>query len=434
MTPIEIGILIIILLFILLIIRLPVGISLIVAAVFGNTLLTSPGPALTQMGAQVVEVTQNHNLAVIPLFVLMGVFLTKTNIGAALYDLMNYFFGQRKGGIAATTFGASVMFAAVSDSVCTTESSLTPASVREMKNHKYEEGFATGITNFGVSMGMLIPPGIALIVYGFLVDESISALILAGIIPGILVAILLMLTILIVVKLKPKLAPEAIKEKIPFPWQALKFVWIVPFIFLIVFGSLYRGWTTPVEAGAIGAFASLVFSLLTKQMTVKLFVDSLVSSAKTTGMLFFIIIGGSMFSIFLTRSLIPSALSQWFTTFDVAPIIIMLFLLLVYAVLGLFIDKLATLVIMTPIVYPIVISLGYNGIWFGVMTIIMLMAGLRIPQAVTGNLAKLSVDGASSKKIFAAQLPFLIPLLVAFIIIAAFPLIATSLPSMMRGW
>jgi len=372
-------------------------------------------------------------LSVVPLFVLMGVILTKANLGESLYDLMNFFLGRRRGGMATATLGASAIFGAVCGSVIAAASTLAAACVPEMRKHKYDEGFAAGVTSVGAAMGMVIPPSTSLIIYGFLTEESIGQILMAGILPGIMTTFLLMLTVPIVIKSKPHVAPEARKEKIPFPWHALKYVWAVPFIFLAVFGGIYLGWTTTTEAGAIGAFTSLIFAMATRRMSVKTFIDSLVVSAKVTGMVFFMIIGGSVFGMFLTRSLIPLAMTNFVAGLDVAPFFIVMFFLLVYTAMGPVMDEMATLVIMTPIVYPIVVALGYNGIWFGVMTIMMLMTGLLMPPVGIVSLVAASVTKVPSMKVFVSQWPFWITFIIACILIAVFPDISLLIPRMMFG-
>ena len=433
MSPVEVGVLGIIALFILLLIRVPVGVSMIIVSAIGASVLTAPGLALTKLGSDAVRITQNQALSVIPLFVLMGIFLAKANLGAALFDLLNYFLGRKKGGMAIATLGTSALFGSVCGSVLAATTTLTAAAVPEMRKHGYDPGFATGVTAAGAAMGMVIPPSTALVIYGFLTEESVGQVLMAGILPGVLIMILLMLTVPIILLIKPNYAPKPNKEKTPFPWQSLKYVWAVPFIFLAVFGGIYMGWTTTTEAGAIGALSSLLFAVATRQMSFKAFIESAISASKVTGMVFFMIIGGSVFGMFLTRSLIPLTMTRYVATLDVAPFFIMLFFLLIYTFLGIFMDEMAILVIMTPIVYPIIITLGYNGIWFGVITIMMMLEGLLSPPVGIVTLVASSVAKLPSTKVFIAQWPFWVTLNLAAIIVIAFPVIATIVPSMMFG-
>ena len=431
MTPVEIGVIGIIALFALLAIRVPAGIAMIVVAAIGNSMLSSAGPALLKMGSDLIRTTQSQTLSVVPLFVLMGIFLAKADLGVHLFDLLNYFVGRRKGGMATATIGAGILFGSVSGSCIAASTTLASACAPEMRRHNYEEGFSVGICAVGACVGMVIPPSSALVVYGFLTEESIGQVLMGGIIPGLLTGSLLMLTVPIVVRLRPNMAPKATLEKTPFPWKTLKAVWGIPVIFLAVFGGIYLGWATTTEAGAIGAFSSMVFALLMRKLSLKVFINTLTEAAKVTAMVFFMIMGGNVFGVFLQRSLIPMALTDFVATLDIAPVFMILLFLLVYTVLGLFMDEMATLIIMTPIAYPIAISLGYNGIWFGVMSIMMLLTGTVSPPVGIVTMVSSAVSKVSSTKVFASQWPFWITLIISCIIIASFPGISMLIPNLM---
>lgn len=431
MTTIEIGIIGIVALIVMLMIRVPVGISMIVVAIVGNMLLTSPGPALAKLGSDVVLTTQNYSFSVIPVFVLMGLFLTRANLGADLYEVLNYFVGRRKGGMAIATIGAGAAFGAVCGSVIASVSTIASVAVPEMRKYKYDPGFAAGVAAAGSTLGVVIPPSTALVVYGVLTEESIGQVLIAGIIPGLITMLILMITVIIVLALKPKLAPEKITGKIPFPKDKMKYVWAVPVIFLISIGGIYGGIFTPTEAGSVGACLSLVFALITRKLTRKGFWDAIKSSVRISAMVFLILIGGTMFGAFLTRSMIPRTLSDFILGLNISPFFVMLLILLIYTIMGTFMDEMATLVIMTPIIYPIIISLGYNGVWFGVMTIMMLLSGFLTPPVGVVTLVAASITKVPAGKVFAAQWPFWIALIVACILFAAMPGIVTFLPGLM---
>ena len=433
MTPVEVGVIGIVGLIVLLILRVPVGASMIIVSAVGNVLLTSWEPAMLKVGSDLVRVAQNQTLSVVPLFILMGIFLSKAHLGSALFDLGTWFLGRLRGGMAIATLAASAMFGAICGSVVAAASTLATVCIPEMSRHKYDEGFACGVTAVGAAMGSVIPPSAAMIVYGFLTEESISQVLMAGFIPGILVTVLLMCTVPIVIKFKPHVAPPAIKEKTPFPMGALKIVWGVPVIFLLVFGGIYLGWTTTTEAGAIGAFSSLVFILIMRQMTISSFFDSIVTAVKITGSTFLMLIGGSLFGVFMTRSMIPVSLTNFVSGLDVSPFMIVMFFLLVYTAMGPIMDEMATLIIMTPIVYPIIISLGYNGVWFGIMSIMMLMTGLLTPPVGLVSLVTAAVAKVPAMRVFSSQWPFWLTMILGCVIIALFPQITLFLPNAMLG-
>ncbi|HPU01534.1 MAG: TRAP transporter large permease [Firmicutes bacterium] len=432
MTSIEVGILGIVLLLVLLIIRVPVGIAMIIAALAGNVILSAPGPALTKLGIDTILIAQNHSFSVIPFFVFMGMILARANIGADLYEVINGIIGRIRGGMAMATVGAGAAFGAVCGSCVASVTTIAAVAVPEMRKYKYDEGFAAGVTAVGSTLGIVIPPSTALVVYGALTEESIGQVLIGGILPGILTMILLMLTVTIVLKWKPALAPPPVKgEKIPFPWEKLKYIWAVPLIFLLSMGGIYFGFFTPTEAGAVGAFLSLLFAVLMGRLKWREFVEAVEGTIRISAMVFIILIGGKMFGSFLTRSLIPMELVEFIQGLNVPPFFIIMIILLIYTLMGPIMDEMATLVIMTPIVYPIVTALGYNGIWFGVMTIMMLLTGLLTPPVGVVSLVASSVTKVPAMKVFMSQWPFWITLIIACVLMAIFPEIILILPRMM---
>ena len=433
MTPIEIGVMGIISLVVLLMLRVPVGITMIVVAITGNIILSDFGPAFSKLGIDAISLTQNYGLSVIPLFVLMGMFLSKADLGAALFEVINYFMRRFKGGMAVGTIGTSAAFGAVCGSVVASVSTLATVAVPEMERHKYNRGFAAGVASVGSAMGVVIPPSSALVIYGILTEESIGQVLIGGILPGILTAILLMLTVPIVLKWKPSLAPDRARDKVPFPREKLKLVWAVPVIFIVCIGGIYGGFFTPVEAGSVGAFASLIFAFAVKKMNLKSFLEALKAAVRISSMTFMILIGGALFGQFLVRSTIPRALTVFVQGLDASPFLIVIVILLIYTAMGPLMDEMATLVIMTPIMYPLVTALGFSGIWFGVMTIMMLISGLVTPPVGIVSLVAASVTKVPAIEVFRYQWPFWLAMLFACVLMIVFPEIITFLPGVMFG-
>ena len=428
----EIGILAVVVFLFLLFIRVPIGFAAMIVTVIGTSIIISPGPALAQLGGHTVRITLNYGLSVVPLFVLMGTILTKVNLGADLFEVLNSVLGRRKGGMALATIAAGGAFSAVSGSVVASVATLTPACVPEMRKYNYDAGFATGVTAVSAAFGVVIPPSTALVIYGFLTEESIGQVLMGGILPGIMIMVLLMLTVPVILKFKPEYAPVR-AEKVPFPWKTFRYVWAVPAIFILSFGGIYAGLFTPTEAGAVGAFLSIIFGLITRRLTFKIMIESLSTAAKVTAMVFFMIIGGTMFGMLLTRSLLPMQIASFIVGLDVAPTTIMLLILALYTFLGLFMEEMATLIILTPIFYPIVIGMGYSGIWFGVMTIMMKISGFITPPVGLITLLGSAMAGVPSSQVFKAQWPFYVTVILSCIILIFFPQIATFLPDLMFG-
>ncbi|HHV19683.1 MAG TPA: TRAP transporter large permease [Thermoanaerobacterales bacterium] len=431
MSPIEIGFAGIVLLFILLlVVKVPVGIGMIIVSIVGNMLLSTPANALAKFGSDLILLAENYNLSVIPLFVLMGIFVSEAGFVSDLYDIINSIVGKIRGGMAIATIGAGAAFGAVCGSAVACASTVASVSVPEMCRHDYDPGFAASVAAVGSTLGIVIPPSTTLVLYGVLTEESIGQILIGGFLPGIITALLLMITSYVMVRRNPKLAPKQ-AETVPFSWEKFKNIWAIPLIFIISFGGIYLGFFTPTEAGAVGAFSSLLFALVTRKLKVEDFVEALSYSCRVTAMVFVIIIGGMMFGAFLTRSLIPMWLTSYIEALNAPPWMIMFIILAIYTIMGCFIDALAAMVIMTPVLYPVIISLGYNGVWFGVVTAMMLLTGLLTPPVGVSSLVVASVTKIPSTKIFKAQLPFLLTLIVSSIIMIFFPDIILFLPRMM---
>ena len=433
MAPIEIGILGIVLMLILITLRLPVGFALIAIAVLGNIMLTSSGPSLSKLGSDLVILVENYSLSVIPLFVLMGIFLSKAGVAADLYNVMSDLFRKVKDGMAIATLGAAAVFGAVCGSATAAASTIGSIAVPEMTKHKYNQGLAASIASVGSTLGIVIPPSTTLILYGVITEESIGQVLIAGLIPGIMLTLMLMITTYIVIRVRPDLGPPVsdTKERFSIDLKKVMYVWPLPVIFVISIGGIYLGFFTPTEAGAAGAFLSLVLVLIMRRLSWAKFVDSISSATTITAMVFAIVIGGKLFGIFLTRSRIPFSLSSFIDALDVTPFIIILIILLIYTIMGFFMDELATIVIMTPIFYPIILELGYNPIWFGVMTTMMNLTGLLTPPVGVASLVVAQVTKVPSAQVFKYQVPFWVTLVIGAIIVAAFPQIALFLPGLM---
>jgi tripartite ATP-independent transporter DctM subunit len=433
MAPVEIGILGIVLMLILIALKVPVGFALIGIAILGNIMLTDAGPALSKVGSDLIIMVNNYSLSVIPLFVLMGIFLSKAGVAADLYNVMSEIFKKVRGGMAIATLGAAAVFGAVCGSATAAASTIGSIAVPEMTKHQYNQGLSASIASVGATLGIIIPPSTTLILYGVITEESIGQVLIAGLLPGIMLTVMLMITTYILLLLKPSLGPPVMskQEHVHINLEKIKYVWPLPVIFVISIGGIYAGYFTPTEAGAAGAFLSLVLVLIMRRLSWSKFVESISSATTITAMVFAIVIGGKMFGIFLTRSRIPFGLSDFINSLQVSPFIIILIILLIYTLMGFFMDELATIVIMTPIFYPIILELGYNAIWFGVMTTMMNLTGLLTPPVGVASLVVAQVTKVPTGQVFRYQVPFWITLIIGAIIVALFPDIALFLPSLM---
>jgi len=431
MTPISIGVLGILALLVLLFLRVPIGVSMITVAVTGNILLSAPGPALLKLGIDAISLTQNYGMSLIPLFILMGMFLSKAGLGGALFEVINHYARKFKGGMAIACLGASAGFGAVCGSVVAGVSTITTVSVPEMVKSKYVPGFAAGVSSAGSAVGVVIPPSSALVVYGILTEESIGQVMIGGIIPGFFTIFLLMLTVPFCLMWKKDLAPAGDRSKHEFPLDKLKLVWAVPVIFFICIGGIYGGFFTPTEAGSVGALASLIFAVAVRAMNWVVLKESLKRAVRIGAMTFLILVGGQLLAQFLARSTIPMELGRLIGGLDVQPYVIIMLMLLLYTAMGLFMDEMSDLIILTPILYPIAMMLGYDGVWFGILSVMMLITGFITPPVGIVTLVASSISGIPSAEVFKYQWMFWITIIIAVILMIFFPNIILFLPNLM---
>jgi tripartite ATP-independent transporter DctM subunit len=331
------------------------------------------------------------------------------------------------------TVGACAGFAAISGSSVATAATMGTVALPEMKKYGYGSSLATGTVAAGGTLGILIPPSATFVFYAILTEQSVGKLFIAGILPGILLALLFMLAINIQVRLDPKIAPRseaaALKERI----SALKGVWGMLALFVVVMGGIYIGVFTPTEAAGIGAFGAFVFSIYKRNMTWKRFVDSLRMTGQNTGMIFIIVIGAYVFGYFLAVTRIPFELAEYMSGLKLSPYIILAGVVLIYAILGMFLDGWAIMVLTIPIIHPMMVDLGFDPIWFGVMVVIMLeMALITPPVGVNVFVIKGVSKDVPMYTIFRGIWPFWIAMLACLIILSIFPEIALFLPNTMK--
>lgn len=432
MAPELIGILAFVVLLILLAARVPVAIAMMAVGIVGYALIVSPRAALSRLGSDGFQQAASYSLSVIPLFVMMGLLLAQSRLGADLYRALDAFLWRLRGGLAVATVGASAMFGAVSGSAVASATTMSVVAVPEMRKYEYDDGLSAACTAVGGTLGALIPPSAVLVLYGVLTEESIGGILLAAILPGAMTALMLMGTAHLLVLHKPSLARRIAEKPDLSKLRAVGLVWAVPAIFGISMGGIYLGIFTPTEAGAVGAFLALLYGILTRRLSWDGFTEALSRTIRTSAMIFLLVIGGKIFGFFLSVTRIPRQLGDWILALEIAPALVVAVIFLVYFVLGAFMDELAILVIMTPITYPIIINLGFSGIWFGVLTIMMLLTGLLTPPVGLITFVVSGITGIKLEKVFRGVTPFWFTLALAIILVIAFPEIATFLPDVRR--
>jgi tripartite ATP-independent transporter DctM subunit len=323
------------------------------------------------------------------------------------------------------------MFAAASASSIATAVTMGMVSIPEMRSYKYDSALATGCVAAGGTLGILIPPSGILILYGIITEQSISELFIAGVAPGIILALMFMVMIYIRASLNPKMAPQgprtSFKEKMVATGQSFEMVLL---LLLIIIG-LIIGWFTPTEAGAIGAFGAIVLSLIRRRLSWPGFKDSIIDTARSSGMIFTIIIGAFVFNYFLAISTIPMELAEWVANLGFPPVVIMVIIILVYLVLGCFIDALSMVLLTIPIFFPVATSLGFDPIWFGILIVLVVeMAMITPPVGMNVYVIAGITRDVPMQTIFKGIMPFLVIEAAFVALLIAFPQIALWLPSL----
>jgi tripartite ATP-independent transporter DctM subunit len=432
MSPELVGILGIVLLLILFSLRMQIGLAMLIVGFVGFAILASTSGSLTLLGMVPYATASAYGLSVIPLFMLMGMFLSYGGLGRDIFEAANAWLGHVRGGMALATIGAIAVWSAISGSATATAASIGSVVLPEMKRHGYSDALATACVAAGGTLDILIPPSSVLVLYGILTEESIGKLLIAGILPGILLAFMFGIVVYIWVRRYPKAAPVQAALPMRQKVRALRPVWAVVVIFLLVMGGIYKGWFTPTEAAAVGAFISLIISLISRRFKRSTMSEALDAAARTTAMLFFILIGAIVFSRFLAVTRIPFELSEFIAGLNVSRYVVMGMIVVLMTILGCFIEGISLMVLTIPILYPLVIELGFDGVWFGILFVTLLNIGMVTPPVginvyVTAGVAK----DVPLMTIFRGVTPFWITMLLGIVLFIAFPQIALWLVSFM---
>lgn len=432
MPPELIGLIGIAVLFLLLLMRVQVGLAMIAVSTAGYASIVDPSAAFTRLGGDLYRSASSYSLSVVPLFILMGFVLAKAGFGADLFAAFDRFLGRVRGGLGLSTVGASSLFAAVSGSAMAAASTMALVAVPEMRKHNYNAGYAAACAAVGGTLGALIPPSAVLVLYGVLTEESIGRVLVAAIIPGFMTTAVLMLTARLIGIFRPSLAPSRGAPPTMGRLAAIGAAWPVPVIFSISMGGIYLGVFTATEAGAVGAFAAIAYAVLTRRIDVNGLVQAVSDTVRVTAMLFMIVIGGILFGYFMGLSQIPAAFGDFVSAANLAPPLVVALIFVAYFLLGIIMEELAILMIMTPIMYPLVIGLGYDGVWFGVVTTMMLLTGLLTPPVGLIVFVVSGITGTPLGSIFRRVTPFWVALIACIAIVVAFPGVVTFLPEVMR--
>jgi len=440
MTAVIIGFALLI--FLILVIRMPIAFAMAIIGFFGFAILQGLTldnlfdfrwkASLTLASNRVIETAQEYSLSVVPLFILMGNFVTRSGLSQELYNAAYTFLGHRRGGLAMSTVVACGGFSAICGSSLATSATMAKVALPPMRKFGYADSLATASIAAGGTLGILIPPSVILVIYGLLTETRIRELFAAGFIPGLLGVILYMLAVRWVVMRNPKSGPAGEK----FTWaermQALKGIWGVLLLFTIVMGGIYLGVFTPTEAAGIGAAGAFLIALLRGQLNLVKTYEVLSDTVRTSTMLFAVIIGALIFSDFINRAGLPVWLLEFVQSLDVSPMTVIIVILCIYILLGMVFESLSMLLLTVPVFYPLVDSLGFDLVWYGIVVVVVTEISLITPP-VGMNVFVLSavLKDIKTGTIFKGVTPFWCADIVRLALIVAFVPITLFLPDLL---
>jgi len=432
MSPTTIAIIGVLLLLVLFLLRMPVAYVMALVGFAGFFYVTSIEAAFRLIAKDFFHLFANYNLTVVPMFVLMGSVAFHSGMSSRLYETAYKFLGQLRGGLALATILACAGFAAMCGSTNAEAAAMGKVTLPEMKKYNYDTSLATGCVASAGSLGILIPPSTILIIYGILTQESIGRLFAAGILPGLLLTALFALTIYILCRRNPALAPPGAKATWKERIISLTGVIEMVILFALVMGGIFVGLFTPTEGGAAGAAGAIVLALIRRQLTWRGFLDSLEDTTRTTAMVFLIIAGATVFGRFMAITRVPSELGAWVGGLPFPPYVIMGFIILGYLIGGCFMDSLALVTLTIPVLFPVIRTLGFDPIWFGVIIVLVAEMGVITPPVgINVYVIKGVAPDVPLETIFKGIFPFLGAILVCIAILIAFPQVALFLPSFM---
>ena len=429
MDPILLAILGIIVMFALIALHVPIGMAMAFTGFLGVGILINFNTAASLFGSVPTELISNESLAAIPMFLLMGSFASAAGLSRELYALFSVFFGHFRGGLAMATVAGCGGFGAVCGSSLATASTFMRVALPEMRRRKYSDELATGCIAGGGTLGILIPPSNLMILYSILTEQFVIAMFIAAIVPGLVTIGIYILTVAVFVRWKKGSGPAGERVKWAERGWVILSAWRVIVLAVIVSGGIYGGFFTVLEAAAVGASLSFIFTWQTGNLSKEVFVQALNETAATTVMIFVIIIGASIFSSFITLTQLPEFLVDGIAEMKLPTAVVILALLVMYLVLGSIFDTVAAMVITLPVVFPLVTGLGFDPVWWGIINIMVIEIGLITPPigVIVFVLHGMAPD-IPLKKIFAGIIPFFTADLIRLAILVSFPILTLWLP------
>ena len=433
MSNLAIGVAGVAVLLAVLFIRVPIGVALALVGVCGYAALDGWRNAITALGSVPYELASAYSLSVVPLFILMGAVATRANMSSELFTAANAVFSGFRGALTNATIGACAAFGSICGSSIATAATFSKVAIPEMRRHGYDAGLAAGAVASAGTLGILIPPSVILAIYSLVAEESLVKLFAAALLPGLLLATLYVAVVLVLARVVPHwtpyVAPMALGERL----RAAVGMWKLALLFFFAVVGVYLGWFSPTEAAAVASFAAIVIGFATRALTLRGLLDALLDTVFSTAMLFFIIVGAFVFSRFIVLARVPNELVEFVNQTGMSPAAIVFAVILLYFLLGTFLEEVSTILITVPVILPLMQSIGYDGIWFGILVAVMATIGLISPPVgLTVFVIQAQNPDIPAARIYLGTLPFLAADFVLLGLLLAFPALALWLPVALR--
>ena len=413
------------LLLVLMILRVPVALAMLLVGVGGFASIIDLGAAVSMLKSVPVEVLSNYSFSAIPMFILMGVLAAHSGMAGKLFQSARVICGGWKGGLAIAAVGSCGVFSAISGSSLATASTMTRVALPEMERYGYHRGLATGALAAGGTLGIMIPPSIALLIYTILTEQSVGDMFMAGLVPGLLGLVLYALTVSVVMRVKPDLAVAG--EATGWGEKLASLGGLVPFfaVFLVMILGIYLGIFTPTEGASVGAFATLIYALV-KGLRAQELWSAVQETLALSAVVFFMLVGAEALGYFISLSRISFSISDSLFAMELTPFVVVLCILAMYFLLGMFMDSIAMLVITVPVVFPIIQSLGIDPVWFGIVTVLTVELGLITPPVgMNVFVIKAMAPHVGLGEIFRGVSPFIVSDFVRLALLLLFPTLST---------
>jgi len=429
MTIAAIGGLGVVFLLVLIFIRVPIAVALAVSGLLGYAAIDGWNPALKMFSLVPYQLASAYSLSVIPLFILMGAVAARGNMATELFQACNAVFSGVRGALANATIGACALFGAICGSSIATAATFSRVAIPEMRRHGYEPAFAAGAVASAGTLDVLIPPSVLIAIYAIVAEQSLVKLYAAAFIPGFVLAGLYVVAVWIVAWMKPQWIPKVGSMPFKVRLRASLGMWKLGVLFFFAVFGIYLGWFSPTEAAAMAAFVAILIAFATGAMGWRDLIDCLLETVYTTAAIFFIVVGAFIFSRFIVLTQFPNELTAWTKAAGLSPFWILMMVMALYVLLGTFLDEVSTILITVPVTLPLINSIGYDGIWFGIFVTVMCTIGLiSPPTGMTVFVIQAQHPEIPVMRIYLGALPFLAADFVLVALLIFMPSLALWLP------